>query len=369
MLRRLLALCAILILPVLAAVPALAHSPSGEYVSRTPLAKQQGKTKHSARHTAKKNHAKKKHVTKKKYAGKKKHAGKKKYTGKKKAPAKKTVRKTKRAVAKPRNTPVPTPTATNTPTPTDTPTPTATPIPTPAIAELQIGLDMARGYSVAFVACGLPEGVTAEFTDNPAYPVFDATSPQGGVAKTTLTVVAPYTVTAGSYLLAIHPYFEDRSGNAVMDPPNGYALSLQSVLLTIDGSGNVTLAPSTDVAAVGNTGCSSLPNGFAPAPAATPSTNVSVSSAVSNPHPAAGAIETIDGTLSTDGQPVSGALMRSNWYLPNGVVDSCDASTDATGTASCSLTNDNPVPGFVVQIEVSFEYNGQQYTTYSSYTM
>lgn len=350
MLRRLLALCAILILPVLAAVPALAHAPSGEYVSRTPLAKHHGKTKHSAHHHAKKAHGKNKHTAKKKSTSKKGH-------------------KTKRTVAKPRNTPVPTSTPTNTPTPTDTPTPTATPIPTPAIAELQIALDMARGYTVAFVACGLPQGVTAEFTDNPAYPVFDNTSPQGGVAKSTLAVVAPYTVTAGSYLLAIHPYFHDQSGAAVMDPPNGYALSLQSVLLTIDGSGDVTLAPSADIAAVGNTGCSSLPPGFNLPPAATPSENVSVSSAVSNPHPAAGATETIDGILKVNGQPVSGVLMRSNWYLPNGLVDSCDASTDAGGIATCSLTNTNPVPGFTVQIEVIFQYDGQQYTTYNSYTM
>lgn len=353
--RRLLALCAILILPLLAAVPALAHSPSTEYVSRTPLAKHRGAVHHATRHAGKKSHGKTKHPTKKK-------------------PAKsKTKRKATPAITKPRNTPVPTATPTNTPkptaTPTNTPTPTATPIPTPAIGELQIALDMARGYSAAFEVCGLPRGVTAEFVDNPAYPVFENTSPQGGVARTTLTVVAPYTVTAGSYLLTIHPFFQDQSGNAVMDPPNGYALQVQSVLLTINGSGNVALAPSTDVAAVGNTGCSSLPPGFAPGPAATPSGSVSVSSTVSDPHPAAGAAETITGALSVNGQPVSNVLMRSNWYLPNGNVASCDAPTDATGTASCSLTNDNPSPGFTVQIQVTFEYNGQQYTSYSSYLM
>lgn len=362
MLRRLLALCTILVLPVLAAVPALAHSPSAEYVSRTPLAKH-----HTAAHHAKRRAGKRSGKGKKQKN--KRYHGKAKGHAKKKVSKSKTKSKTTRAAAKPRNTPVPTATPTNTPTPTDTPTPTATPIPTPGIAELQIALDMARGYTAAFTVCGLPQGVTAEFTDNPAYPVFDDTSPQGGVAKTTLTVIAPYTVTAGSYLLAVHPYFQDHAGNAVMDPPNGYALQLQSVLLTIDGSGNVTLAPSTDIAAVGNTGCSSLPPGFTASPTATPGASVAVSSAVSNPHPAAGAVETINGTLTVNGQPVSGVLMRSNWYLPNGAVASCDAQTDATGTASCSLTNDNPTPGFTVQIEVTFEYDGQPYTTYSSYTM
>lgn len=369
MLRRLLALCAILILPVLAAVPALAHSPSAEYVSRTPFAKHHVVARHGNRHASKKyGKYKKYHGKNKKYSKNKNHHGKSKHVAKKKA-TKKTVRKATPAVSKPRNTPVPTATPTNTPTPTDTPTPTATPIPTPAISELQIGLDMERGYSVAFMVCGLPQGVTASFSDNPTYPAFDSTSPQGGIAKSTLTVVAPYTVSPGSYLLAIHPYFEDRSGNPIMDPPNGYQLLLQSVLLTIDGSGTATLAASNDVAAVGNTGCSSLPPGFAPSPAATPSGSVSISSAVSDPHPAAGASETITGTLTVNGQPVSGVLMRSNWYLPNGVVDSCDAPTDASGSASCTLPNDNPTPGFTVQIQVTFEYNGQQYRTYSSYSM
>lgn len=361
MLRRLLALCAILVLPVLAAVPALAHSPSTEYVSRTPLAKH-----HGSNHAT--SHAVKKHGTSKKSGKSTKAHGKPKGNTKKK-PTPKTQRKPTPAITNARNTPVPTATPTHTPTPTNTPTPTATPIPTPAISELQIVLDMARGYSAAFTVCGLPAGVTSEFAGNPAYPVFDSTSPQGGVAKTTLTVVVPYTAVAGSYLLAIHPFFEDQSGNAVMYPASGYALQSQSVLLTIDGPGDASLSPSTDVAAVGNTGCSSLPPGFATATAATPSSSVSISSGVSDPHPAAGATETIDGTLKVDGQPVSGVLMRSNWYLPNDVVASCDAPTDAAGNASCSLTNDNPVPGFTVEIQVTFEYNGQQYTTYSSYRM
>lgn len=236
MLRRTFSFCVILAFPILAAVPALAHPVPAKQATQTYV------TRATARPTLQKGKKQTKGTTRTKKSGK----------------ARKSTKTRPKAVAtaRPHNTP------TLTATPTNTPTPTPTPVPTPSVGELAMSVDMARGYSAAFTVCGLPNGVTASFLPNPAYPAFNSASVPGGRASTTLDLVAPYTVPPGSYLLAVHPYFEDVSGNLVQEPPYGYTMNPQSVLLTIGDSGGATLAPSDEIAAVGTTHCSPLPDGY-----------------------------------------------------------------------------------------------------------
>jgi hypothetical protein len=78
---------------------------------------------------------------------------------------------------------------------------------------------------------------------------------------------------------------------------------------------------------------------------------------------------TVFGTILVGGQPVAGVPMQTYWYFPNGLVQACNAPTASNGQAACSVVNNNPSQGFVVQIKVIFTYGGQQYVTYSSYIM
>ncbi len=367
-LRRLLLLLVILGLPVLAAAPVMAHTPAAKHVSRTPA------TKHGKKHHARKHAPKKQTKKPKKHA--KTHSQKKKHRRAKKTPTPHLVATPVPPTSTPIPTDTPTPTSTPTSTPTDTPTstptPTVTPTPTPlpAIAGFQFVAGISHGYRVAFQVCGLPQDVTATFGPNPAPAVSDTTSSYGASARTNLSILAPWTVQPNQYLLAVHTYFEDASGNPVQSPLGGDTVSPRAVLLTIDGNGNATMQASTQIPAVGMQGCSTVPGTFqAPTPGPTAPPSISVSSSVSDPHPTAGEAVIVNGTFLVGGQPVTGILMRTNWYFPNGLVNSCYASTASNGTAACSVDNDNPVSGFVVQIQVTFDYQGQTYTSYSSYVM
>jgi hypothetical protein len=355
--RRLLTLLVLLLVPTLAVLPAQANGLHKEFVRHTPLPKHHAKKAHAKKTPIKKTPAKKTH---------KKKSHKKKTPTPVRAKATSRPKPTATKAAKPAptatSTLVPTATATFTPTPTPTltPTPTPTPTPLPARAALDVSADVAAGHDVAFVVCGLPDGATASFDPNPARSFSAAVD----TAKSALTVFTPYTLASTTSLLAIHASYVDSSGTV----EGAGAVHPRAAILTVDGNGQPSLQPSDTAAAEGNTNCSPLPASYVPPTPALTNGSVSIASSVSDTHPYAGETVTITGSIQVGGRPASGVLMRTNWYFPTG-VQSCDASTGADGTAACSLPNTNPSAGYVVQIQVVFEYEGQQFTTYSSYIM
>ena len=291
---------------------------------------------------------------------------------KKKKPTKKP---TKTPVKKaPKKTPTRVPTATDTPTPTPTLTPTATatvtPTATPAasVSTLSVRDDLQYGYQAALFICGLPPGVTATFSPNPAAAITDPTSPLLAAAHSTLSVSTPTGTPSGAYSLALHAYYADHTGQYVQAPPGGASIQPTAVTLTVDASGQTTLTPLAAQPAVGLQNCSAVPPGFGPPPTPTPNpAGVAVIGWVSDPHPAAGELETVYGNIKVSGQPVSQVIIHTHWYFPNG-IRSCDAMSGNDGTGSCSLLLGQMLPGQTVQIQLVFNYNNQQYFTYTSFT-
>lgn len=185
----------------------------------------------------------------------------------------------------------------------------------------------------------------------------------------TLTVSTPYTMFAGTYLMPLHAFLEDSRGNRLSTSPGGTDLAPRAVALIVDQSGHSTLQGSNAEVSGGTQNCSSAPPGFAPVPTATPAPeNIVVSASVSPQHPAANQVVTVSGNISTGGHGLSGVLMHTTWYMPNGIL-TCSSVSDATGTANCDVSNGTPRPNWQVAIDVRFTYNGQDYVTRTSYTM
>lgn len=98
-----------------------------------------------------------------------------------------------------------------------------------------------------------------------------------------------------------------------------------------------------------------------------PAENVQVSASVSNEYPSDNSTETVYGTLTANGQGVAGVTMNTTWYYKSTTVG-CSGMTDASGSASCSRDISTATKGYTVLVEVSFAYNGQTYTTSTSFT-
>ncbi len=270
---------------------------------------------------------------------------------------------TPRPAAPAADTPTPTPTSTPTPTPTSTSTPT----PISSEASMQIRSYLATGYQAAFFVCGLPTGTAALLDPNPATSTPDPTSPVGAAAHVRLLVIASSAVPPASYSLAIYAYFKDRAGNSVDAPAGGGAIDPPALTLTIDHSRNATLTPLSTNPGVGLQSCSPIPPGFAPTPTPTPPANaVAVYASVSDPHPVAGELETVYATIQVHGQPVPSVVVHTHWYFPD-ALRSCDAVTGPDGVGSCSMIIERTVPNQTVVIQLTFQFNGQEFIAYTSF--
>ncbi len=92
-----------------------------------------------------------------------------------------------------------------------------------------------------------------------------------------------------------------------------------------------------------------------------------VSASVSNPSPARYTVVTVYGQLIVRGLPAVGATMTTTWHYKTTTVG-CSDTTDNSGQASCSRGIGNATVGYRVVIEVIFTYNGQTYSTSTSFT-
>jgi hypothetical protein len=265
----------------------------------------------------------------------------------------------------PTSTPTPTPTPTNTPTPTATPTPT----PLPLSATFQLAVDVAPGYRVGLFLCGLPTGGSATFTPNPGAGSPDSFAVAGGSFTTQLTVQAPYTTFENTYAMALHYYAQDPTGASIANPPGGVSLLPPTVLLDVGVGGKTTLSGSDVPVAVGATNCSPVPSGFGPAPTATPVlTGINPSATISEDHPSFGDNVTVDASLSENGKLVPNVQVHTTWLFPFG-PQVCNALSDSSGHALCSVQVNQSSPGYVVQVRVDMTFAGVVYTTYTHFTL
>jgi hypothetical protein len=233
---------------------------------------------------------------------------------------------------------------------------------------LPVRADIPVGYRAGFFVCGLPTGVTAIFSPNPAPSTSDFTVATNAASHSTLDLSVPRALAAGAYPLTVFAYFEGPDGAQVAAPPGGGAIEPRAATLTVDASGNATLQATSSQPAAGFESCSPIPDGFAPQPTSTPAPNsVRVYAWVSDPHPASGESETVTGAIQVGGQPVPGVLIHTRWYQYYG-IDRCDAVTGSNGEGTCSIIIERTLPSYTVRIDLTFEYNGQEYTTFTSFT-
>lgn len=258
------------------------------------------------------------------------------------------------------------PTSTSTRTPVPSASPTATDIP-PSEVSVHVRAIAQTWDQAAFYACGMPNGVTASFNPRSATAQPDNTSPSYASAASTLTLSTSHSVEPNSYPIALYARFKDSQGTPVPQLPVGGYVEPRAVLLTVNPDGSTRISATTTIPITGS--CSSAPDDFLPAPTATPAASeIHVQAWVSDTHPVAGENVIVHGSLTVRGQPAFQVLMTANWFLPHG-VSSCYGYSQADGVASCSLDNANPIPGYPVQIEVNFMYNGSIFSALTSYTM
>src|SRR5205823_6491214 len=94
--------------------------------------------------------------------------------------------------------------------------------------------------------------------------------------------------------------------------------------------------------------------------------DVQVGVSVSNAHPKADEVVTATGTIKVKGQPAQASILFK-WYLPTGIA-TCYVLTNSQGVGTCTQTNSKPLSGWVVQVQAIFTFNGQTFTTVTSYT-
>ena len=105
----------------------------------------------------------------------------------------------------------------------------------------------------------------------------------------------------------------------------------------------------------------------APTPPPPPTVNVQVSASVNNAAPSQYSYVTVSGTFLNNGQPVSGVEMDTAWHYKT-TTSYCSGTTDGSGVASCSRDISRATIGYTVQIDVTFTWQGQTYTTSTSFT-
>jgi hypothetical protein len=88
---------------------------------------------------------------------------------------------------------------------------------------------------------------------------------------------------------------------------------------------------------------------------------------VSNPNPVQFSNVTVYGELIVKGLGASGATMDTTWHYKTTTVG-CSGTAGADGVASCTRNISGASHGYMVVIDVVMTYNGQTYTTSTSFT-
>jgi hypothetical protein len=73
------------------------------------------------------------------------------------------------------------------------------------------------------------------------------------------------------------------------------------------------------------------------------------------------------GRLVVNGIPANTAKMDTTWNFAT-AMRACSGTASGDGVASCTINTGNTSPGYTVVINVRFSYNGQVYTTTTSFT-
>jgi hypothetical protein len=94
-----------------------------------------------------------------------------------------------------------------------------------------------------------------------------------------------------------------------------------------------------------------------------------ITASVSQGVAAVGSTQTVFGRLLCNNSPVVGAPMSTVWNYP-GFTQRCDgATTDASGTAACSLVVPSQPSGTVVPINVTINYSGINFGATTTFTV
>jgi hypothetical protein len=89
---------------------------------------------------------------------------------------------------------------------------------------------------------------------------------------------------------------------------------------------------------------------------------------VSNPNPVQNSNVTVYGQLVVNGLGANGAVMDTSWHYKT-TTSSCSGTAGPDGVASCTRNIGGASHGYTVVISVVFTYNGQTYTTSTSFTI
>lgn len=295
--------------------------------------------------------------------------GKKGKTAKGKCPSTKKAKKTPTPQPLPKKSPTKTPLR-----PTAVPTrlpplpPTSAPRPSSTTVSLDVRADTDLPNHVAFFACGIPTAIRASFYPNPVTATLDRESTNYAAGHSSLRLVVPRSLSPGTYEIALHAYYQTPT-DAARNVSSGVAVTTPSeAVLTVDASGQASIAGGSGNPGVGLEDCTTVPDGFQPGTPPTPGpANVHLQSWLSTLNPGPGAQVTLSTQVTARGKPVSSVEVYSQWFGPYGIRH-CDALTDSTGLATCTLSNTPSLPGSQVTVQVTFFFEGQQYTTYAYYT-
>jgi len=111
-----------------------------------------------------------------------------------------------------------------------------------------------------------------------------------------------------------------------------------------------------------------LPPSASPSPAPSPVANYQVSATVSNDSPTQNTRVTVTGRLTNNGQGVTGATMETTWHYKTTAPGCTGGPSGADGTMSCTRDISRATKGYTVVIDVLITYQGQTFTTSTSFT-
>lgn len=105
-----------------------------------------------------------------------------------------------------------------------------------------------------------------------------------------------------------------------------------------------------------------------PSPSPSPIANYQVSATVSNTSPTHNTRVTVTGRLTNNGQGVAGATMATTWHYKTTAPGCTGGPSGADGTMSCTRDISTAAKGYTVVIDVLITYQGQTFTTSTSFT-
>ncbi len=105
-----------------------------------------------------------------------------------------------------------------------------------------------------------------------------------------------------------------------------------------------------------------------PSPSPSPVANYQVSATVSDTSPTQNTRVTVTGRLTNNGQGVTGATMATTWHYKTTAPGCTGGPSSADGTTSCTRDISTATKGYTVVIDVQITYQGQTFTTSTSFT-